>query len=80
MKKIDIRLIGDTYTCTKVAGYEADEARATAKLKHVQTLKRGSTPGDVARQDLQTDARCSEEPAATMIITEEKSAGKMWCQ
>lgn len=45
----NIRLISDTYACTEVASYKADKARTTAKLKHVQALKSGSTPGNVAR-------------------------------
>ena len=50
----DIRLVGDTYACTKVASYETNEARTTTKLKHVLTLKSGTTLGNVACQDLQT--------------------------
>ena len=45
----NIRLVGDTNACTEVTSYKADKARTTAKLKYVQTLKSGSTPGNVAR-------------------------------
>jgi hypothetical protein len=45
----NIRLVGDAYACTKVASYKTDKTRTTAKLKHVQTVKSGSTPGNVAR-------------------------------
>jgi hypothetical protein len=47
-------LVGDTYACTEIVSYEANEPGATAKLKHVRTLESGTTLSDVARQDLQT--------------------------
>lgn len=48
-KEGHVRLVGDTHTRTKIPGYEADQARATAELKHVQLVKSESTPCDVAR-------------------------------
>lgn len=62
-----------------MASYEADEARAAAKLEHVQTLESGSTASDVARQDLDTnDARCKEKKlVAAMEIDDGRRTKKM---
>jgi hypothetical protein len=70
-------LIGDTYACTEVASYKTDKARATSKLKHVQTLKGGSTPGDVARQYLQTTHVVARKNGIDDDDDDEKGQGKM---
>ena len=62
----NIRLVGDAYACTEVTSYKSDKARTTAKLKHVQTIKSGSAPGNVARQDLQTTHVVRKILATTM--------------
>jgi hypothetical protein len=45
----NVRLVGDTHTCTKMPGYEADEAGPTAEFEHIHALKSESTTRNVAR-------------------------------